>query len=204
MKPDLSQKKRKNRNNLVVFFSRFLEPMPIEFWSFYIWRGQMNRRCLQNILFIAGLTFIIFLLPAGDVNAQHVPGLSKGQTIYVPAYSHIYIGNKERPFLLTVTLSIRNIDPKHEIKITTVDYYETQGKMLKKNIDRPVVLQPLESLRYVLPEKDKSGGSGANYIVEWQAETLVNPPIVETIMIGTQSQQGISFTSRGKEILKTE
>jgi hypothetical protein len=76
--------------------------------------------------------------------------------------------------------------------------------MLKKNIDRPVVLQPLESLRYVLPEKDKSGGSGANYIVEWQAETLVNPPIVETIMIGTQSQQGISFTSRGKEILKTE
>jgi hypothetical protein len=55
--------------------------------------------------------------------------------MYVPAYSHIYSGNKEVPFLLTVTLSIRNIDPVHPIEITLVDYYETQGKLLKKYID---------------------------------------------------------------------
>ena len=30
---------------------------------------------------------------------------SQGQTIYVPAYSHIYHGVKTREFLLTVTLS---------------------------------------------------------------------------------------------------
>ncbi len=104
---------------------------------------------------------------------------------------------------MTVTLSIRNIDPNHEIEISRVDYYETQGHHLRKFIESPVTLSPLESLRYVIPEKDKSGGSGANFIVEWKSARPVNPPIVESIMIGTQTQQGISFTSRGKVILET-
>lgn len=130
--------------------------------------------------------------------------LSKGQTIYVPAYSHIYSGNRERPFLLTVIVSIRNIDPKQPIKITTVDYYETRGTLLTKFMETPVTLKPLESIRYVIPEKDKAGGSGANFIVEWKSERFVNPPIVESIMIGTQSQQGVSFTSRGQVIIATE
>jgi hypothetical protein len=127
--------------------------------------------------------------------------LSKGQTIYVPAYSHIYSGDRESPFLLTVTLSIRNTDQKHQIRITIVDYYETQGKLLNKYIDKIITLNPLESMRYVVPHSDKAGGSGANFIVEWKSDNFVNPPIVETIMIGTQSQQGVSFTSRGQVII---
>ena len=143
---------------------------------------------------------ICFVSPP-HLHANERIGLSDGQTIYVPAYSHIFSGNREQPFLLTVTLSIRNIDPKHQIRIDVVDYYETQGKLLKKIIEQSVLLNPLESLRYVIPEKDKSGGSGANFIVEWKSDKLVNPPIVEAIMIGTQLQQGVSFTSRGKVIL---
>jgi len=143
---------------------------------------------------------ISFLSPLSLYAAEKIAP-SKGQLVYVPAYSHIYSGNRERPFLLTVTLSIRNIDPKHQIKITLVEYYETQGKLLKKFIDRPKTLKPLESLRYVIPERDTSGGSGANFMVEWQSDKFINPPIVESIMIGTQSQQGVSFTSRGREIL---
>ncbi|MFC1877985.1 DUF3124 domain-containing protein [Thermodesulfobacteriota bacterium] len=130
--------------------------------------------------------------------------MSKGQRVYVPAYSHIYSGNKERPFLLTVTLSIRNIDPRHLITIALINYYETQGNLLKKFIDKPVALNPLESLRYVIPEKDESGGSGANFIVEWHSDKPINRPIIESIMIGAQSSQGISFTSRGQEILASE
>jgi len=149
------------------------------------------------IILVLSICFFLSL----PVYADEKIGLSDRQTIYVPAYSHIYSGNKETPFLLTVTLSIRNIDPKHQIKITVVDYYETQGKLLKKYLEKPVILNPLESLRYVIPERDKAGGSGANFIVEWISDKFVNPPIVESIMIGTQSQQGISFTSRGKTII---
>ncbi|MFO7560635.1 MAG: DUF3124 domain-containing protein [Desulfobacterales bacterium] len=134
------------------------------------------------------------------LQAEENIGLSDGQIVYVPAYSHIYSGNNERPFLLTVTLSLRNIDPRHKIRITLVDYYETQGKRLKQFVDKPFVLGPLQSLRYVIPESDKSGGSGANFMVEWKSDKPVNPPIIESIMIGTQTQQGISFTSRGRAI----
>jgi hypothetical protein len=126
--------------------------------------------------------------------------LSQGQTVYVPAYSHIYVGNRERPFLLTVTLSIRNIDAKHPVTITTADYYDTKGKRIRKYLERPVTLGPWESVRYVVPQKDKSGGSGANFVVEWSSEKAVNPVLVEAIMIGAGSQQGISFTSRGQAI----
>ena len=131
-------------------------------------------------------------------------GLSEGQTVYVPAYSHIYMGNREKPFLLTVTLSIRNIDPRHRITITTVDYYETLGNRVEKKIEKPVLLNPLESIRYIIPESDRTGGSGANFIVKWESDRPVNPPVLESIMIGTQNQQGISFTSRGQVILPTK
>ncbi len=143
---------------------------------------------------------IIFLIIPFYLFADVKRGLSNGQKIYVPAYSHIYIGNNEKPFLLTVTLSIRNTDSKYQIKIISVDYYQSQGTLLKKYLDNPVTLNPLGSLRYVIPHKDKTGGSGANFIVEWKSGNFVNPPIVESIMITTESQQGISFTSRGQVI----
>ncbi len=107
---------------------------------------------MKKTFFIACLLVLlsIFIFVPIPSNADEKSGLSDGQTIYVPVYSHIYVGDREIPFLLTVTLSIRNIDPNHQIKITVVDYYETQGKFLKKYIDKPVILNPQESLRYII------------------------------------------------------
>lgn len=161
----------------------------------------MKKRYPYFYLFF--LLSIFFITPL-SLHAGKIVELSNGQTIYAPAYSHIYSGDRERPFLLTVTLSIRNIDQKHTITITTVDYYETQGNLLKNFLDKPVTLKPLESMRYVIPQKDKTGGSGANFIVKWKSDKSVNPPIVESLMIGTQSQQGVSFSSRGQVIIPSD
>ena len=162
----------------------------------------MTKKLLSKycLLLLCTYFFSFHSLYAADKKNE----LSKGQLVYVPAYSHIYSGNKEEPFLLTVTLSIRNIDPYNQINITLVDYYATQGKLLKQHIDKPKLLNPLESLRYVIPQRDESGGSGANFLVKWHSDEFVNPPIIESIMIGAQAQQGISFSSRGREILSTE
>jgi hypothetical protein len=51
-----------------------------------------------------------------------------------------------------------------------------------------------------LAEGDTVGGSGANFLVKWQAKSKVNPPLIEGVMIGTRSGQGISFVSRGQVI----
>ena len=149
-------------------------------------------------------TLFLFLAPSGTLHAEESAVISRGQTIYVPAYSHIYHGSRERPYLLTVTVSIRNVDMDLPIRVTVVDYYQTQGHLLQQFLKEPVMLKPLESVRYVIPEMDEAGGSGANFIVEWEADQPVNAPIVETVMIGTRAQQGISFTSRGRAVRTTD
>jgi len=152
-------------------------------------------------LFFYSLTALILIsLSPLSLSASEPFALSKKQSVYIPAYSHIYHGNKETPLLLSVTLSIRNVDSENPLTITAVDYYETQGKLLKHFLEEPITLAPLGSERYIVPQKDTSGGSGANFIVDWHSEKAINPPIIESVMIGTQSQLGISFTSRGRAI----
>lgn len=151
------------------------------------------------------LAILLLILPAlnvANVVAEDLHNKTTGQTVYVPAYSHIYHGNRAAELLLSITLSIRNIDQDNPITISAVDYYETQGKLLKHFLNAPVTLGPLGSERYIIQQNDSSGGSGANFIVVWQAEKPINPPIIETVMIGTQSQLGISFTSRGQALQK--
>lgn len=158
----------------------------------------MQNRFLRLFLPLV-LSGLLILCPF-FASAADNDGKATGQTVYVPAYSHIYHGNKDAPLLLSVTLSIRNVDQDHPITISVVDYHETRGALLKHFIDTPLTLGPLASERFIIPQNDRSGGSGANFIVIWQAETPVNPPIIETVMIGTQSQLGISFTSRGQAL----
>jgi hypothetical protein len=152
------------------------------------------------------LLFIVFLLlfcfRTQFLFATETLSLTKGLTVYIPAYSNIYHGNKEAPLLLTVTLSIRNVDPNGSFTVNAVNYHETQGPLVKEYLKEPVILGPLGSERFVVPQRDKAGGSGANFIVEWHSEKPINPPIIESIMIGTQSQLGISFTSRGQALLQ--
>ncbi|MGB5231240.1 MAG: DUF3124 domain-containing protein [Desulfoprunum sp.] len=161
-------------------------------------RSTMRYR--YPLILPAVLLFMLTLLPAMNAGAAEALAKTTGQIVYVPAYSHIYHGNKNAKLLLSVTLSIRNVDPDNPITITVVDYYETQGKLVRQFVKAPVILGPLGSERYIIPQDDSSGGSGANFIVKWQAAAPTNPPIIETVMIGTQSQLGISFTSRGQAL----
>ncbi|TKB26934.1 DUF3124 domain-containing protein [Desulfopila sp. IMCC35006] len=144
--------------------------------------------------------FLVLLFQTPSLQAADPSPLTKGQMVYVPAYSNIYHGNKEDPLLLAVTLSIRNVDPNNSLTITAVNYHETQGPLVKKYIKAPIILGPLGSERFIVAQRDDTGGSGANFIVEWRADKPINPPIIESVMIGTQSQLGISFTSRGQAI----
>ena len=146
------------------------------------------------------IVFVLLVLVSGFITrtAGADMRLFKGQTIYVPVYSHIYSGDREQPFYLAATLSIRNTDTKHAIMLTAVDYYDSDGKFLKHYLDKALSLDAMATKRYVVPESDKSGGSGAKFIIKWQSEQPVGEPLIESVMISTKTQQGISFTSRGR------
>ncbi|MGQ9654023.1 MAG: DUF3124 domain-containing protein, partial [Thermodesulfobacteriota bacterium] len=85
-----------------------------------------------------------------------------------------------------------------------VNYYDSAGKLLDRFLDSPVSLKPLASWQYVIAESDKRGGPGASFVVKWKAQRLVSPPVVETVMLSTRSQQGVSFTSRGQVVEEVE
>ena len=148
------------------------------------------------------LFILVFFTALGTCTADErsVISLSNGQIVYVPVYSHIYIGNRERQFLLAVTLSIRNTDQNNPMVVKKATYYNSQGKLLEEYINTPVTLEKMSATRFVVHESDKAGGSGASFLVEWESENPVSRPIIETVMIGAKTQQGISFTSRGQVI----
>lgn len=154
---------------------------------------------MKMLIKIVTVLMTIFLLYPGAWG-QTETTLSKGQTVYVPVYAQIYHGLKERPFDLTVTVSIRNTDPNNAITVLSADNYDSNAKLIRKYVEKPVQLNAMASTRYILKQSDKIGGSGASFVVKWKADHSVNPPIIESVMIGTQGQQGVSFTSRGQVI----
>jgi len=122
-------------------------------------------------------------------------GLSRGQRLYVPVYSHIHFKNQERTIDLAATVSIRNADPNHSIILSTVDYIDNDGVLVRRYLEQPRRLGPMASTSVVVEKGDAAGGLGANFLVEWRAAQPVHAPVVESIMISTQSSLGISFTS---------
>lgn len=126
--------------------------------------------------------------------------LSKGQTLYVPVYSNVFSGPRKRPLQLAATLSIRNTDMAATVRVTAINYYDTNGKMVRRHLERAAVLGPLATMYVHIDEKDTVGGFGANFIVRWQADSVINAPVIECVMIGATGGQGISFVSPGQEI----
>lgn len=129
-------------------------------------------------------------------------GVREGRT-YVPAYSHAYAGTGT-PVLFAVTLSLRNVDPTHPLRVRRVDYHATAGERVRAFLDEPRVLPPLGTAEYFVDETDEAGGSGANFIVEWSADASAHPPRIEAVMIGRAHGLGYSFSTIGVDVSETD
>ncbi len=156
----------------------------------------MERMFKMLIRLICGL--VLWAMMAGGSRAEAMS--AKGQTLYVPAYSHVYIGDRAVPFNLATTLSVRNTDPTGAVTLISVDYYNSDGELVRRMMRKPVTLKPLASTSFFVKERDMSGGFGASFIVKWRADREVSVPLVESVMIGSYSGQGISFIGSSREI----
>ncbi len=138
-----------------------------------------------------------------EANETYFPDakLTHHDTTYVPIYSDIYSGSFHMKILLTATLSIRNTSLYDSIFINDVDYYDTAGKKVRSYLKgKQLLLLPMQSIDYVIEEEDKTGGTGANFIINWGATTNKVNPIFQGVMISTSTQQGISFLTQGVSI----
>jgi hypothetical protein len=137
-----------------------------------------------------------------DFEAKGVDSSSLGvhRAVYVPVYSHIY-HDGGRPYLLETTLSIRNVDPNDPVYISKADYFDTDGKISKQKIDRLIKLEPLQTIEFLIERHDASGGSGANFIVEWHsADKRVHAPLIEAVMVGRSGTNAISFVRKSEPL----
>ena len=127
-----------------------------------------------------------------------------GQEIYVPAYSNIKSVDGRSDILLSVNLSIRNTDPFNPIFLSYVDFYNTTGAISKRFLKDPVKIGPMATKYFHIAQADTIGGIGANFYLEWVADTTVNEPVVEAIMIGSSGTQGYSWSSQGLVVKQVE
>lgn len=133
-----------------------------------------------------------------EIDPADGPKPAVEQRVYVPAYSHIFTADDARPYNLAVTLSIRNTQDARPIVVTSVRYYDQDGRLVRHYVKRPLRLAPLASVDFFVKESDTSGGSSASFLVEWSAEQHVTEPVIEAVMIGTAGTQGISFVCPGR------
>lgn len=160
---------------------------------------QKTRNILAGLL--AGLSLFLYL-PA---SAQEAAAPSKGQLVYLPVYSHIYHGSLDRKgkpgkVMLSALVSIRNTDPRRAIRVTAARYFNTEGRLLREFVPTPRTVPAFGTLELFLEQHDESGGSGANFAITWDADTPVNPPVIEAVHAAIEGARSLLFVTAGTPI----
>lgn len=122
--------------------------------------------------------------------------------IYVPVYSEIYYSTANKKVRLTATISIRNTSLSDTIYVNKVDFFDTHGEKLRQYLEGPVAMYPLQTIEFVVEDRNSGGGSGANFIVEIAEPKPDLKPLIQCVMIGVSGAQGISFITEGVEVEK--
>ena len=118
-------------------------------------------------------------------------------TYYVPIYSDIYVGDNIPKELLAATLSLRNTSFSDTLFISRIDYYNTDGALVKPFVDQQIAISPMATVNYVIDRDDDSGGSGAHFVVDIHAKSPQVRPLVQAIMVGEYSNKAFAFDSDG-------
>ena len=142
------------------------------------------------------------LAPAPPIAVPAADSASRRRVVYVPVYSHIYHRDQHRYIDLAITLSIRNTDPAHPITLTAADYYDTAGRRVRGYVRQPTRLGPMATVEFVVENRDREGGSGANFLVELAADARVTEPLVEAVMVGGSGPLSVSFLSAGRVLTR--
>jgi hypothetical protein len=158
----------------------------------------------HQTLIVLGLILWGFALQSNLLQAEELT-LSKGQTLYLPIYSHIWFGDissegHPTKALLSALVSIRNTSLKTPIRVTSARYYDTDGKQLKEFVVTPKTLAPMATVELFVEKKESEGGSGANFVIKWDAVTATNPPIVEAVHADIQINRTPTFITGARVI----
>ena len=157
------------------------------------WQGVIRNLLCGAVMAICASGFA--------VQAQEARAPSKGQTLYLPIYSHMLYGNlgksgKASYVLLSALVSIRNTDAKRPLRVLSARYFDTNGKLLAERVPTPMLIPPFGTMELFVELNDASGGSGANFIIKWDAEQAISPPLVESLHANMDGGKAVIFITQ--------
>jgi hypothetical protein len=136
-----------------------------------------------------------------NLKALAEPGaLVVERVVYVPIYSSLYLADHAEPIDLAATLSLRNVSQTTPVVLTAVDYYDSDGALVRAMLDAPAELGALMTAEFFVSRADRVGGSGANFLVHWGLREPGPDLLVEAIMHGRDGNAGVSFLTEGRVV----
>ena len=129
--------------------------------------------------------------------------LVSGQTIFVPAYSEIFLSGGSR-LSLSPSIAIHNAASSESLVLRSVRHYDTHGKLVKEYVEQPLQLAPLATKVFLVERPGEGAGAGANFIVEWAAHKAIYEPVIEAVMVGSAGTHGFSLISPGRVMKQHE
>lgn len=123
-----------------------------------------------------------------------------GQLMYLPVYSNIPYLIDTGMFDMSAFVAIHNTDLELPITLTQVLYFDQDGRLVDNYLeDGNMEIAPLATKNFYIPYEDKSG-TGANFLIEWISDTLVNEPLIESVTLCLKPNNTLAILSRGKVI----
>lgn len=127
-----------------------------------------------------------------------IPDSLEAGSTFLSVYSQIHVRNEDNISDLSATVSLHNPNLEEKIFIEKAVFYNTHGEPIRSYFNKPIFINPMETVQIIIDGIDNEGGTGANFIFDWK--TNKNAPIFEAVMITTYGHQGISFVTEGKRI----
>lgn len=123
-----------------------------------------------------------------------------GQLLYLPVYSNIPYLIDTTKFDMSAFIAIHNTDLYNSITLTRVLYFDQEGKLVNDYLkDQKVKINSLATKDFYVPYEDQSG-TGANFLIEWTSDTLVNEPLIESVTTCLKPNNTVAVLSQGKII----
>ncbi|HEX2970033.1 MAG TPA: DUF3124 domain-containing protein [Bacteroidales bacterium] len=122
----------------------------------------------------------------------------RGQLLYLPVYSNVPYQIDTLKFDMSAFVAIHNTDLYNNIRLSKVLYFDQKGRLVDDFLkEESISISPLSTKDFYIPYEDQSG-TGANFLVEWHADSLVNEPLIEAVTLCVKPNNTVAILSHGR------
>ena len=118
-------------------------------------------------------------------------------SVYVPLYRTLYVGENRAVNKLSATLSVHNTSSEHSLILKKLTYLDGKGEAISELLREPHALPPLASAEFHIDHGQSDTATVAATVVEWSSQDSSTTPLIEAILIGKYGAKGFAIHSRG-------